>query len=270
VAARGAQAAEVVAKTIQEWARDYVTTSSLAAKLEPSAPPADWADDTAPLRLEAPGRPSELDLVGRTKRSIPRSQMANPAKRGQLIHTFLHHELQAAELMCWALLAFPATPIAFRRGLLGICLDEIRHMGLYREHLQTLGFVVSDFPVRDWFWHRVARCETPLQFVALMGMGLEGGNLDHTLRYERWFREVGDQRGAEIQRVVGDEEIAHVKFAVHWFAEWTNGVEFDQWRRELIDPLTPTMMKGACLDATRRSSAGFPDEFVEQLRAWDR
>jgi len=46
-----------------------------------------------------------------------------------------HHELQAAELMCCALLAFSDVELEFSRGLLGVCLDEIRHMNLFREHI---------------------------------------------------------------------------------------------------------------------------------------
>lgn len=260
----------VPAAHIEDWAADYVSSTALDYKLTPPPPPATFRGEAAhPRRLRAPGRPEELDLVGRTSRSASRGQMANPRKRAQLVHTFWHHELQAAELMCWAILAFPDTPEAFRRGLLGICLDEIRHMGLYRDHLQRLGFGVGDFPVRDWFWQRVASCSSPLQFVALMGMGFEGGNLDHTKRFELWFDEVGDREGAELQRVVGDEEVAHVRFAMKWFAQWSDGVDFDRWREELVAPLTPTMMKGADLDDERRLQAGFSHEFLSALRAWD-
>ena len=254
---------------IEDWALGYVNSTVLDYKLAPPPPPRTFRPDPDPLRMAAPGRPSELDLVGRTKRSVSRGQMANPRKRAQLVHTFWHHELQAAELMCWAILAFPTTPESFRRGLLGICLDEIRHMGLYRTHLERLGSGLGDFPVRDWFWQRVASCETPLQFTALMGIGLEGGNLDHTKRFESWFAEVGDEHGSELQRIVGDEEVAHVQFAVKWFAKWCNGIDFENWRQELIAPLTPTLMKGATLDDTRRLRAGFPAEFLADLRSWD-
>lgn len=254
---------------VEDWALAYVNSTELAGKLDPPPPPRAWRAHATPLRLEGPGRPAELDLVARAPRSVSRSQMGNPHKRAQLLHTFLHHELQAAELMCWALLAFPDAPLAFRKGLLGICRDEIRHMGLYRVHLERLGHRVGDFPVRDWFWQRVASCESPLQFVALMGMGLEGGNLDHTMRYEEWFAAVGDHEGAELQRIVGDEEVAHVRFGLQWFQTWTDGAEFERWRHELVAPLTPTMMKGNDLDLKRRERAGFSAEFLEQLRQWD-
>lgn len=254
---------------IDDWARAYVDSRSLDHKMAPPPVPESFADEAIPVRLEAPGRPEQLDLVSRTKRSATRGQMANPEKRAQLVHTFWHHELQAAELMCWAMLAFADAPEPFRRGLLGICLDEIRHMGLYREHLQRLGFDVGDFPVRDWFWQRVATCETPLQFTALMGIGLEGGNLDHTMRFEQWFAEVGDDEGARLQRLVGDEEVAHVRFAAKWFAHWSGGLEFERWQRELVAPLTPSLMKGASVDGERRMRAGLTDDFVARLQAWD-
>ncbi|MFK7740518.1 MAG: ferritin-like domain-containing protein [Planctomycetota bacterium] len=254
---------------IDDWAAEYVRTTELAFKLAPPPPPSTFCSDAEVRRQTKPGRPPELDLMSRSKRSVSRTQMIHPAKRAQLIHTFWHHELQAAELMCWAILAFPDTPEAFRRGLLGICLDEIRHMGLYSVHLERLGFAVGDFPVRDWFWQRVASCETPLQFTALMGMGLEGGNLDHTKRFEAWFDEAGDAEGAELQRLVGDEEVAHVRFAMKWFHIWSDGGEFESWRRELVEPLTPSMMKGACVDEARRLRAGFSPEFLAELKAWD-
>ncbi|MCR9247691.1 MAG: ferritin-like domain-containing protein [bacterium] len=255
--------------TLEDWAQRYIESTDLDHKLAPPPPPTAWRQPTpAPKRLVSAGRPPELEVVARAPRSPTRSQMGTPKRRAQLLHTFLHHELQAAELMCWAILAFPDTPRAFRQGLLGICQDEIRHMGLYRQHLVVLGHDVGDFPVRDWFWQRVASCERPLQFVALMGMGLEAGNLDHTKRYEEWFREVGDHEGAALQRIVGDEEVAHVQFACHWFRRWTGDDDFENWRQELVTPLTPSMMKGNELDRERRGRAGFSGEFLRQLENW--
>lgn len=254
---------------IEDWAAAYVKSTDLAYKLAPPEPPSSFRMDPAPVRLHQPGRPAELDVVGRSPRSVSRSQMHNPRKRAQLVHTFLHHELQAAELMCWALIAFPDTPQSFRQGLLGICLDEIRHMGLYDAHLARLGCRIGDFPVRDWFWQRVASCATPVQFTALMGIGLEGGNLDHTMRFESWFDEVDDAEGAELQRIVGDEEVAHVRFAMKWFRTWTGDGDFAVWQSELVAPLSPSLMKGAHLDEKRRIRAGFSTEFLEQLSAWD-
>ena len=101
-----------------------------------------------------------------------------------------------------------------------------------------------------------------------MGLGLEGSNLDHTQRFTQWFREAGDTEGAAIQEQIGNEEVAHVRFAVHWFSEWTEGLDFDQWREALVKPLTPTMFRGPQIDRQRRLAAGMTEEFLTALESW--
>jgi len=258
------------AGTVERWALEFVQAEQLDLKLNPPAPPERWmAPPPRPTRIGRPGRPAEFDLVQKTRRSIKQHQLVNPRWRAHLLHTFLHHELQAAELMAWAILAFPDSPPAFRQGLLGICRDELRHLHLYRVHIERLGHRVGEFPVRDWFWQRVQTCETPLQFVAFMGLGLEAANLDHTRRFAQWFREVGDEAGAALQDLVGDEEVGHVNFAVRWFSEWSGGVPFEAWRRALVEPLTPTMFRGPEIDEERRRAAGLTEDFLLALREWD-
>jgi len=252
-------------ETIESWCRAYVTTESLEDKLAPPPLPSHWAEPTpGPERL-TPGRPPQLQVAARSERSIPKQKLALPKWRARLFHTFLHHELQAAELMAWAVLAFPDAPRRFKAGLLAVCRDEIRHMGLYEDYLHRLGHRFGDFPVRDWFWHRVPACTTAVQYVAFMGMGLEGGNLDHTERYAAWLRDVGDLEGAAIQDRVHREEIPHVRFAVHWFKRWTGAVEFERWAAELAAPITPVMFRGRPMQRAARRAAGLDDRFLDAL-----
>ena len=204
-------------------------------------------------------------MLGKAPKSVRPGALRDPQRRAQQIHAFLHHELQAAELMAWARLAFADSPIEFRRGLLRIAGDEIRHMRLYRGHLRALGFEVGDFPVRDWFWLRVPRAETPAAFVALMGIGLEGGNLDHATEFARQFREVGDEEGARIQEQVAAEEVGHVRFAARWFAEFTGGLDFDSWSAHIPPPVTPTMLRRKPINTRDRSRAGLDQEFLGRL-----
>ena len=112
--------------TVERWAWDYVTSTSLAHKLSPEPPPVPRAwEPSAPVRrLSAPGRPPELRV---TERADKTRGIGAPSGRARALHTFLHHELQAAELMAWALLAFPDGPLEFREGLIRIALDEARH-----------------------------------------------------------------------------------------------------------------------------------------------
>lgn len=260
------------ADTDARWAYDYVRSESLAHKLAPPPLPPGRSDAScqpAPLRVDAPGRPPEL-RVSWQKYKAPKSAAAlrDPAKRAQLLHTFLHHELQAAELMCWAVLAFPEAPAALRRGLLGICLDEVRHMNLYAAHLGKLGFAVGAFPVRDWFWQRAPAATRMGAFLALMSLGFEAGNLDHSARFVTMFEEAGDPEAAALQALVGQEEERHVAFGAHWFAALEGPLEFERWRSALPPPLSPMVMRGRPLALAARAASGFDARFLEELEAW--
>ena len=264
------QAAATVPETVEAWALAFITSTDLAHKLRPPEAPIVFAADAVPLRIDAPGRPAELEVVPRSKRSVRQGELGDPTKRARLLHTFWHHELQAAELMAWALLAFPDAPEEFRRGLLRICGDELRHMRMYEARIREMGHAVGDFPVRDWFWQRVPSCETVVQFVALLGLGLEGANLDHADRYAAWFESAGDAKGASVQRAVGADEIAHVRFAPEWFARLGGAqLEFKDWARSLVAPLTPALFRGRPMNREGRRRAGFSEEFLDALEAFE-
>jgi uncharacterized ferritin-like protein (DUF455 family) len=251
---------------IEAWAEHYVRTTELAFKLRPPAPPKCFRAGAQPLRIEEPGRPSELRAARRGERTPKQEALEDPHYRARTLHAFLHHELQAAELMCWAILAFADAEPEFRRGLLAICVDEIRHMALYAEHIESLGQQVGDFGVRDWFWKRVPSCRTKLEFVAVMGMGLEAANLEHSANFAARFRLAGDTKGAEIQERIGAEEVAHVGFATRWFKLWTGGCSFEEWAERLPPPLSPWVMHGNPIAIEARRRAGMSDEFVQSLR----
>lgn len=257
------------ALTLERWALRLIQSESLSVKFDPGPPPSEQNHEDAMAAPSRPGRPPELHVVERAPKSPSAGALVAKEARARLLHTFLHHELQAAELMAWAILAFPETPEAFRRGLASIACDEVRHMRMYRAHLRTLGFEFGDFPVRDWFWQRVPTCTTPLAFVALMGLGFEGGNLEHATRFAELFRQVGDDKGARIQEQVAAEEIAHVRFASHWFKEWSDGeLRFTDWLKVLPAPLSPMVMRGKPLAIEARLEAGLSPAFVQELGAW--
>src|SRR5271156_3368099 len=115
--------------TVERWAWDYVLADSLSAKLSPPPVPEAWEPEPGVVRrLDRPGRPPELRVVSKAGKT---RGLAAPSGRARALQTFFHHELQAAELMAWAVLAFADAPREFRAGLVRIALDEIRHMHLY-------------------------------------------------------------------------------------------------------------------------------------------
>jgi uncharacterized ferritin-like protein (DUF455 family) len=253
------------AGTIDRWAWDYVVATSLAHKTSPPAVPSCWSDTKSLQRIAAPGRPTELRVVDRADKT---RGLTKPLGRARALHTFWHHELQAAELMLWATLAFADAPTEFREGLVRVALDEIRHMSIYAAQIDRLGHRVGDFSVRDWFWQRVPACADPASFCAVMGLGLESANLEHSGTFATKFRDVGDEEGARAQEVVGLEEIAHARFGAAWFVRFTGGLDFETWARALPPPLSPLLMRGKPLARDRRRRAGQTDAFLDALEQW--
>ena len=258
--------------SVQAWCRAFLLSVDLRFKLEPPALPdfrseASWERMPAE-RIERPGRPPELELSSRSPRTPRPEALRRPDVRARLLHTFLHHELQAAELFAWAVLAFPETPRAFRSGLLTLCREELDHLSLYAAHLASLGYTPGDFPVRDWFWERVPRCASALSFVALQGLGLEGANLEHSARFAELFRAAGDEQGAHILERVEREEIAHVAFARTWFERLGGAaLNYEAWCEALPPPLTPSVLRGNPLNREARKRAGLDDDFLKRLEA---
>ncbi len=263
-----ASEAQLPAGSLERFAYDYVMSTQLTEKLELSPLPETVLAGLSPLRIPRPGRPAELRVSTDKTKTPGAGALRDPKRRAALLHTFFHHELQAAELMCWAILAFPDTPAAFKRGLLGICQDEIRHMRMYAAHIEALGCALGDFPVRDWFWARAPAAATPAAFLALMGLGFEAGNLDHTRRFAERFRAAGDEMGARLQETVAREEIPHVAFAAHWFRRFEGDLSFERWCAALPSPLSPMVMRGDPIDRAARTQAGFPEPFLDALERW--
>jgi uncharacterized ferritin-like protein (DUF455 family) len=254
--------------TVERWAFNLITSVDLDGQLKPPACPRVFEDDPPSRTLEKPGRAPELEPIAKAPKSPRAGALVRDAERVKLIHTFLHHEIQAAELFAWALLKWPRTPRSFRRGLAALAQEELLHARLYAEHLTRLGAKVGDHGVRDWFWERVPSCSSPAEFCALQGLGFEGGNLEHMARYAAAFRHAGDNVGAQLLLRIAKDEERHVRFARRWFERWTGPLVFDRWREHLPAPLTPTVLRGRPLARAARRRAGLDESFLDELEQW--
>jgi uncharacterized ferritin-like protein (DUF455 family) len=261
------------AGTVERWCWDFIRSDCVREKLAPRAPPdasevSAWEAAPPARRIAAPGRPRELRIVARSPRRPGAHGLARPEARAQLLHTFLHHELQAAELFAWAVLAFPETPRAFRAGLVRLCSEELAHLALYRTELERLGFAPGAFAVRDWFWERVPSCADAAAFVALQGLGLEGANLEHSARFAALFRAAGDESTARVLERVEQDEIGHVAFAVRWFERFSGApLDYARWRAALPAPLTPGLLQGRPMNRAARERAGLDARFLAELES---
>jgi uncharacterized ferritin-like protein (DUF455 family) len=238
---------------------------TLEAKLGHGPAPTDASGLVGPGRAARPARPSVLRLADKAQKQ---RGFGSPHGRARLLHTFFHHELQAAELFAWALLAYPEVDALARTGLARIVADELRHARLYAEQVERLGHRVGDFPVRDWFWSRVPAAPDLASFCAVMGMGFEAANLDHAARFEALLAQVGDGEAARVQAEVGRDEVSHVRFGVETFRRLRGGPTFAAFEAALPPPLSPMLMRGPVLDRAARQRAGLDDAFLDELTAW--
>jgi len=254
---------------IRTFAHRLVTCDDLATKLRP---PAGELTDERPgpaLALTAPGRPPELAIRPATAVKVPPlAGMADAAQRPRILHAYANHELQAAELFAWALLAFPGAPAAFRRGLLAILADEQRHTRMYVARLEAYGARFGDWPVSGYFWRKMAHVRTPLDFICAMSLTFENANLDHSLEAAAAARRAGDEKTARVIERVHRDEIEHVRFGWRWLEAWKG--ERSAWqayRESLTWPLRPAKAKGRRFDPRPRRRAGLDDDFIRRLEA---
>jgi len=263
------------AMTARDYARAVVAGCSLDAKL---APPPEALELPAPgaapaERLAAPGRPAQLAIAaGRDARVPPLAGMRDPRQRARILHALANHELQAIELFAWALLAFPDTPVAFRRGLVAVLADEQRHFALYQGRLAALDTRFGDHPVTGHFWNKLDHLATPADFVCAMCLTFENANLDFAGDYAAAARACGDaETAAALDRVHADE-IRHVHFGWIWLRRLDPeaGAGGDMWQaylRHVRHPLGPRRARGASFDREARRRAGLDDAFIDALAA---
>lgn len=255
-------------ETAAKFARRVVTATVLADKLAP--PPAGLRvelEGTPADVPDGPGRPTDLVMrPGREVRVPPVAGMGDPAQRARILHALANHELQAAELFAWAILAFADQPRAFRTGLLTICADEQRHCLAYAARAAALGCPLGSQPVTGHFWNQRARLATPLGFVCTMGLTFESANLDFCGDYAAAARAAGDGATATILDEVRADEVDHVRFAWTWLGRLAPGREpADVYREVATFPLDARRARGARLDVELRRRAGLSDAMIALL-----
>ena len=224
-----------------------------------------------PCRVERPGRPANLTFAPRrTAPALPRpARWRDPRQRGVVHHILANHELQALEVMAWVLLAFPAAPPEFRRGLLTVIADEQRHTRMHIERAAKHGVKFGDLPVNSYIWTKAMAFQNLLDYLAGLPLVLEGANLDHSLEFAEIFESVGDERSAAVLRTIHHDEIRHVAFGIEWLRRLkpSDQSDWDAFASHLHWPLRPEKARGTNFQRAARLSAGLSPEFVDRLEA---
>jgi uncharacterized ferritin-like protein (DUF455 family) len=251
---------------VREYALRVVTGDALADKLAPPPDELDVIDREPALRLAAPGRPANLMIASSRDVKIPPiGGMRDPQQRARILHALANHELQAIELFAWALLAYPAAPEAFRRGLVAILADEQRHFQLYADRLAAHGVTFGDHGVTGHFWNKLDHLAGPLEFVCAMALTFENANLDFAGEYARACATCDPATASVLERVHADE-IRHVHFGWIWLRRLSP--DADPWQAYLANvrfPLGPARARGASFDRDARRRAGLDEAFISAL-----
>ena len=258
-----------LAQEARAFALGVVTSDDLDLKLRPAAGPLSDLQPGPPLRLDAPGRPDSLVIRPARQVRVPAvAGLADPAQRPRILHALANHELQAAELYAWALLAFADAPAEFRRDLLRILDDEQRHTRMYIARLRAHGVDFGDYAVSGYFWHKVPQLTTPLHFVCAMSLTFENANLDHTLELAPAVAAAGDHKTALVIEQVHRDEIEHVRFGWKWLQAWKGDrTPWQAFSEHLHWPLRPAKAKGKVFHPQGRRAAGLEEDFIRRLEA---
>ena len=219
---------------------------------------------------EAPGEVIPIKNPQKLKFPSANKLMTDEGK-AMALHFFANHELQAINMMCAALLIFPHNSnelIRFKRGLYKSIIDEQKHFSLYIKRMKDYGLNFGEFSQSDFFWRQMQNIKSPEHFCSVMALTLENANLDFSLYYKEVFEKMGDQKTAEILKVVLEDEIDHVRIGYRWLK--TAFQSDDMWKlyKEILPfPMTPSRAKGDYFNLKARIDAGLDMDFINSLKS---
>lgn len=185
-------------------------------------------------RVPLPDRPArpEYPLLLAPRAMKRRNAGGNAEKRLALLHALAHIELNAIDL-AWDMLArFGEAdfPLAFFEDWIKVGEEEAIHFQLITERLEELGIKYGDLPAHDGLWEAaLGTSHDIVARLAIVPLIFEARGLDVTPATIDRFREVGDDRSADILMRIYQDEIGHVRIGHHWYQYFT---------REMADPIT--------------------------------
>lgn len=261
-------------QSISAYCHTLLESPDLATKcIPPGTGQARLVDDMAgrkPVWIDAPTRSDVLRMHKGAAKLPKLSALKDPVARQVTLERFAHHELQAAELFAWAILAFPDMPAGLRRGFLTTILEEQRHLGLYMDRLSALGSGLGQNKLSNYFWQHVPAIRAharPLEaFLAAMGLTLEQANLDFSMLYRDAFLQAGDEESAAAMQVVHDDEIGHVKLAAVWLPRLSQKPLAQAYQDAVPFPLSAARAKGRRFEVGARKKAGLDDAFIAYVQ----
>lgn len=141
---------------------------------------------------------------------------STPEGRRERLHRHMNNEIGAIEIAAQCLVDFPDAPWDLQMQLARQAYDESRHVeGLYRRLLE-LGGRKGEFPIFNFEWCVTNTRPTLAGRLTIQNRTFEAGQMDLLGTLRKLWREVGDERTAELLESILADEVNHVRFANRW------------------------------------------------------
>ncbi|MGH1403598.1 MAG: ferritin-like domain-containing protein [Alphaproteobacteria bacterium] len=240
--------------TLCERALDVLTCANAKDKAHKTrAHMRDWQEaETHKIGLSQnlkirPARPEHPVLLPASE--MPRRRKAGTTKsKIALLHAIAHIELNAIDL-AWDIIArfagyaddnTPdgfALPHAFFEDWLKVADDEAKHFLMLEERLNDFDACYGDLPAHDGLWEASEKTATDFAArLAIVPMVLEARGLDVTPGMIEMMKQQGDDKTAEMLKIIHDDEITHVRAGTLWFEHWCShhGLDIETHWQHLV------------------------------------
>lgn len=217
--------------------------------------------------LRSPGRPEGFKVV--LPRNVPtRRNLKDEKQRAHFLHAIANIELLAIELPLLCLLRFGSSNLGFIKTQLKIVAEEALHFQMLRNRLRNWGCEFGTVPVHHGLWDYAWKCKNELEHQIIIPCYLEARGLDVTPQFVKNFRELGDDKTADILQRIIDDEIGHVRHGMDYLKskETELGLNADQIFEDTLKQFFQEKYKSKIkLDEILRRKAGFSEKQLQIL-----
>ena len=218
-----------------------------------------------PARPEKPELRNAYDMPKRRKAGSKKSKIA-------LLHALAHIELNAIDL-AWDVLARDfelgglELPKAFYDDWIKVADDEAKHHLMLEERLNDLDASYGDLPAHDGLWESSEKTAHDFAArLAIVPMVLEARGLDVTPNMIEMMEKQGDDKTADMLRIIHDDEITHVRAGTVWFEAWCahHGKDVEEYWQDLVRTYFNGVLKPP-FNHPSREDAGMIRDWYESL-----
>jgi uncharacterized ferritin-like protein (DUF455 family) len=148
-------------------------------------------------------------------------EMANtpadhPLHQVEFTHRQMNEEINGLECSARGLSDFPDAAWELRMALARQCVDEARHVKMFRRLLERLGGHVGQFPVLNFQYRIITKADSLIGRLTIQNRTFEAGGLDAVSAVVEQMRARGDDDLELFFDSQLADEILHVRFANEW------------------------------------------------------